>query len=265
MDAYSRFQGVIAIPARLASTRLPNKLLLNQTGRPLLAHVVERCLETARQSAGLITRVIVAGDDEQLVRVAESAGATAVMTGAHHECGTSRIAEAVETLGLADGSDFVINVQGDEPELAPQAILQVARTLLDDPRAQMATLVISMPTSASAMKNNPNAVKAVLDGQGRAIYFSRAPVPFDRNPVPPGQAGWHHHLGIYAYRPDFLMEFARMPTSVLERQEGLEQLRAIEAGHHIVASSVPSTWAGKGIDTAEDYADFVIRHRRKAA
>ena len=249
--------GVIAIPARLASTRLPSKLLLAETGKPLLAHVIDRGREATQQSQGLLTEVIVACDDEALLDIARRHGARAVMTGNHHRCGTTRIAEAVERLGL--DIDFVVNVQGDEPELAPEAILRVAQILLSDPVADMSTLVIAMPDGTAAQKSNPNAVKAVLAADGRALYFSRAPVPYDRNPPAPGSALWHHHLGIYAYRRDFLAAFAQLPVSPLEEREGLEQLRALEAGRVIKAAAVPAQWAGKGIDTREDYDAFVRR------
>jgi 3-deoxy-manno-octulosonate cytidylyltransferase (CMP-KDO synthetase) len=255
-------KGVVAIPARLAATRLPNKLLLAETGRPLLAHVVENCLKAVEASEGLLGEVVVGVDDPALHQIAVEAGAKAVDTGDGHICGTSRIAEAVEKLELGESLDFVVNVQGDEPELAPQAIVQAARTLLDNPWADIATLVVAMPPGTEAQKADPSAVKAVLDGRGRALYFTRAPAPFDRNPVAEGRPAWFHHLGIYAYRREALEEFARTPPSPLEIQEGLEQLRAMEAGRVIAASTVPAQWAGKGIDTPADYAAFV---RRRAA
>jgi 3-deoxy-manno-octulosonate cytidylyltransferase (CMP-KDO synthetase) len=129
----------------------------------------------------------------------------------------------------------------------------------------MATLVIAMPAGTEEKKANPNTVKAVLDSRGRAIYFSRAPIPFDRTPMRPGQAAWHHHLGIYAYRTAFLLEFAALPPSPLEVQESLEQLRAIDAGKAIAVSPVPAIWAGKGIDTPDDYQAFASRVARRAA
>lgn len=258
-------RGMIVIPARMASTRLPNKLLLNETGQPLLEYVVANALDAASRSSGLLAGVVVACDDERLARVATRAGARAVLTGDHHQCGTTRIAEAMDKLGLSDSLDFVVNVQGDEPELDPRAILTVTQTLLSHDECDMATLVLAMPAGTEAQKANPNAVKAVLDSQGRAIYFSRAPIPFDRQPVAEGQTSWHHHLGIYAYRASFLREFASWPVSSLERQESLEQLRAIEAGRRIAATSIPHAWAGKGIDTPEDYQLFVDRMNRRAA
>jgi 3-deoxy-manno-octulosonate cytidylyltransferase (CMP-KDO synthetase) len=251
--------GIIAIPARLASTRLPNKLLLAQTGRPLLAHVIDRALDAVRASRGLLTQVVVACDHESLISVARQCGVRAVMTGEHHRCGTTRIAEAIEKLTLDRQIDFVVNVQGDEPELAPQAILRVAEVLLNDPAAEMSTLVIAMPPGTEAKKANPNAVKAVIDAQGRALYFSRAPVPYDRNPPTGDEPLWHHHLGIYAYRREFLLHFANLPPCPLEEREGLEQLRALNAGKTIQVGVIPEAWAGKGIDTADDYAAFVRR------
>lgn len=258
-------KGIIAVPARFASTRLPNKLILSKTGRPILSYVIENCHRAIEMSRGTLVDVVVACDDERLAEIARKAGGKAVMTGSHHQCGTTRIAEAIETLGLASTLDYVVNVQGDEPELAPEAIMTVGKTLLGNNSADMATLVIAMPKGSEEKKANPNAVKAVLDARGRAIYFSRAPIPYDRNPVGPGQVSWNHHLGIYAYRMSFLFEFAAMPVSPLEQQEGLEQLRAIEAGRTIAASAIPEHWAGKGIDTIEDYEAFVNRMTRRAA
>lgn len=256
----SRPKGIIAIPARLASTRLPNKLLLAQTGKPLLAHVIERCLEAATMSRGTLSEVIVACDDEQLASIAAAAtGVRAVLTGSHHRNGTSRIAEAVEKVGLGTDIDFIVNVQGDEPELAPEAILAVADVLVKSPAVEMATLVVPMPPGTEAMKANPAAVKAVIDSAGRALYFSRAPVPFDRTPTKPSEPLWHLHLGIYAYRRSFLRRFAALPPCPLEERESLEQLRALNAGTAIHVAAVPWEWAGKGIDTPDDYAAFVRR------
>lgn len=251
--------GIVAIPARLASTRLPNKLLLRATGRPLLAHVIERAVQAVRQSQGTLQQVVVACDDEELVQVAKTCGVPAVMTGQHHRCGTTRIAEAIEKILPEHPPEFVVNVQGDEPELAPEAILEVASQLLADPSAPMATLAIGMPADAQEQKANPNIVKAVLDDSGRALYFSRSPVPYNRNQPAEGEFDWYHHLGVYAYRYEFLREFARMPSCPLEERESLEQLRALNAAKTIRVGVIPAAWAGKGIDTPEDYAAFVGR------
>jgi 3-deoxy-manno-octulosonate cytidylyltransferase (CMP-KDO synthetase) len=253
-------RGIIVIPARRASTRLPDKLLLAETGKPLLAHVIDRGVEATAASGGLLTRVIVACDDPDLKRVADEAGVLGVMTRVDHLCGTTRIAEAVESLD--ERPDFVVNVQGDEPELAPAAILKATRALLDHPEAAMSTLVVPMGQDRAELKANPAAVKCVRDGQGRALYFSRAPIPFDRAPPTADEPLWWLHLGIYAYRTPFLLEFARMPPSPLERRESLEQLRALDAGRTIMTAEVPWEQAGKGIDTPEDYRAFVLRHQR---
>jgi 3-deoxy-manno-octulosonate cytidylyltransferase (CMP-KDO synthetase) len=242
----------------MASTRLPDKLMLAAAGKPILQHVIERAQTAAAQSDGRISQVVVAYDDERLRQIALACGVRAIATGTHHACGTTRIAEAVEALG-DDSIDFVVNVQGDEPEIAPEAILTVVEALLADERAPMATLATAMPKGSEGMKANPNAVKVVIDKSGKAIYFSRAPVPYDRARSEEGEALWHHHLGIYAYRRDFLTEFAALPPSALEVREGLEQLRAIEHGHAIRVGIVPAAWAAKGIDTAEDFAAFARR------
>jgi 3-deoxy-manno-octulosonate cytidylyltransferase (CMP-KDO synthetase) len=252
-------RGIIAIPARRASTRLPDKLLLSRTGKPLIHHVIDRCRTAVALSKGRLTEVVVACDDEQLKQVAHHAGVRAILTGKHHTCGTTRIAEAIGYLPETLKFDFVVNVQGDEPELSPEAILTVVDTLLQDLETPMATLSVAMPTGSEMMKQNPNAVKVVVDGQGRAMYFSRAPIPYDRNAEEGDEPLWRHHLGIYAYRTPFLLDFAEMPASPLERREGLEQLRALEAGYTIRCGSVPAAWAAKGVDTEEDYAAFVSR------
>lgn len=254
-----RHRGLVMIPARRASTRLPNKLLLARTGQPLLAHVVDRALQAVRCSEGLLEEVVVAHDDDELASVARRLGVRAVRTGDHHRCGTTRIAEAVRILGNEALHDLVVNVQGDEPELDPAVIVRVARELVGDPSASMATLAIPMPTAGDHGKSNPNAVKVVLDRRGRALYFSRAPIPFDR--AESGGPAWHHHLGIYAYRRTFLLEFADLPMTPLEERESLEQLRALETGHAIKVALVAAEQAGKGIDTQADYEAFVARYR----
>ena len=177
------------------------------------------------------------------------------MTDRGHQCGTSRIAEAVRQLPTPP--DFVVNVQGDEPELAAEAILAVVEALGD---AAMATLAVAMPAHAPG-QDDPNTVKAVLAVDGTALYFSRAPVPHFRQAV----GVWHHHLGIYAYRTAFLHQFAALPPTPLEQAESLEQLRALEHGVRLNVGVVPAAWAAKGIDTAEDYEAFVRRQSRRAA
>lgn len=255
----ARPYGLVAIPARLASTRLPNKLLLSQTGRPLLAYVIDGAREAVRSSHGLLRSVLVACDSCELLALARQAGVEAVLTGSNHQCGTTRIAEAISHRRGTEMPDFVVNVQADEPELAPQAIVQVAQNLLANCANQMVTLAVPMPAGSESIQRDPSAVKVVLGNDGRALYFSRAPIPFARNPLSPGQSLWYHHLGIYAYRTEFLLRFEALPASPLEAQEGLEQLRALSAGIPIQVGLVPPGWAAKGIDTPEDYAAFVRR------
>ena len=252
-------RGIVVVPARLASTRLPNKLLLAETGRPLLAYVLENARKAVELSDGLLTDVLLACDDAKLAAVASSIGVHSVMTRADHKCGTTRVAEAVDLAGVGSRLNFIVNVQGDEPDLHPQAIIDVAASLMRSPDSEMATVVVPMFAGTEAMKQNPAAVKTVLDDAGRAIYFSRAPIPFDRTSAHGNEPLWHLHLGIYAYRPGFLRRFCGMPPSPLEERESLEQLRAISAGVKIQTTKVPWEWAGKGIDTPEDYASFVRR------
>ncbi len=261
----------VVIPARLESTRLPRKLLLAETGRPLLAHTVERVLRAKAESSGAITRVLVAADDEALVRAAREAGAEAVLTRADHRSGTDRIAEAARALP----EDVIVNVQGDEPEIEPAHVLAAA-TLLDGRDEPMGTL--AYPLRAEDDFRNPNLVKVVIDREGRALYFSRAPIPFPRTLVRPGRsptcrpregmaaaAGWLGeggwglgHMGIYVYRKELLLRYTELPRSSLEERERLEQLRALEAGVPIrVAVVTPPR--GRPVDTPEDYEQFRIR------
>jgi len=250
----------VVIPARLESTRLPRKLLLAETGRPLIAHTVERVLEAQAESEGAITRVLVAADDSGLVEAARAAGAEAVMTRSDHSCGTDRIAEAAA--GVPE--DVIVNVQGDEPEVETSHVVTAAR-LLDGHDEEMGTVAYPIVSREDFM--DPNLVKVVLDRQGRALYFSRAPAPFPRE----GRALETHslregewglaHLGIYVYRKSLLMRYAELPRSALEEREKLEQLRALEAGEPIRVAVV-SPPRGRAIDAREDYDEF---RRRVAA
>jgi 3-deoxy-manno-octulosonate cytidylyltransferase (CMP-KDO synthetase) len=241
---------IAIIPARHASTRLPGKPLLAETGKPLIRHVVE-----AVGAARNVERVLVATDDERIARAVAGFGGRAVMTRPDHPSGTDRIAEAAAGLDLA-GTDIIVNVQGDEPEMDP-AHVDALVDLLAASRAPMATLAAPLDPSAA---EDPACVKVVTAADGSALYFSRAPIPFDRD-----GAGCERllHLGVYAYRKAFLLEFAAMPPGRLEQIERLEQLRALEAGHRIAVARVPSAVAG--IDTRNDYAAFVARYRGKGA
>ena len=251
-------RAVLILPARLASTRLERKLLLAETGRPLLAHTVECALAAAKASGGAISRVLVAADCPELAEVARAAGAEAVLTDPNHRSGTDRIAEAAASLA----EDVIINLQADEPEMPAAAILKLAGLLLDSPAEVMATL--AAPIGAPEDLTNPNVVKVVLDSTGHALYFSRAPIPWARDGWAgrdPREAGLRH-FGIYAYRREFLLGYSRLPQSRLEQIEKLEQLRALEAGQRIACAVVDSV--PEGIDTPESYAAFVARCSARA-
>ncbi len=244
------------IPARLASTRLPRKLLLKETGKPLLQHTWE-----AARKAKSLGRVIIATDDSEIEATARSFGAEVVMTG---DCsnGTERVAEAIVNMNLS--ADIVVNIQGDEPELDPQQIDLCVRSLIEHPECEMSTL--ANPLRDATYVNDPACVKVVLDNSGKALYFSRSPLPHLRDCTPeewfatadPDQISpWLQHIGLYAYREPFLKSFVQMPASTLENLEKLEQLRALQAGVQIHVSVV--SHCSIGIDTPEDYAAFVER------
>ncbi|HET7314713.1 3-deoxy-manno-octulosonate cytidylyltransferase [Salinisphaera sp.] len=234
----------VVIPARLASTRLPGKVLREIAGVPMIEHV---CRAAAASSAA---SVIVATDSAQIAAVAEGAGARALMTRADHGCGSDRIAEVVAGRAWADDA-IVVNVQADEPMMPPALIDQVAGALVDDPGAAIATAATPIETAEDFI--NPNIVK-VIAAAGRALYFSRAPIPFQRDGDNTDLAGMaRRHLGIYAYRVAALRAFAAAPPGRLERCESLEQLRAFEIGLPIAlvdAVALP----GPGVDTEADLA-----------
>lgn len=234
----------VVIPARLGSTRLPGKVLREIAGTPMIAHVCRAAGQSAAAS------VIVATDAEEVAAAAECAGARAILTRADHACGSDRIAEVVADADWAEDA-IVVNVQADEPMMPPALIDQVATTLVDDASAAMATA--ATPIARPEDFVNPNIVKVVAAG-GRALYFSRAPIPFHRdsgNAVFEGVA--RRHLGIYAYRVAALRAFAAAPPGRLEQHESLEQLRAFEIGLPIAlvdAVALP----GPGVDTEADLA-----------
>lgn len=246
---------LLVIPARYQSTRLPRKLLLAETGKPLICHTVDMAVAVCRRAPKLVATVIVATDHEDIFNaVREYAGAknlpaTAVMTRPDHQSGTDRVAEAVA--GFSD--DVIINLQGDEPEMSPKSIIRLAHLMTDNPGLPMATLGYKLPDAEAA---NPNVVKIVCDAEMNARYFSRAPIPYNRDGVEKGF--YIGHLGIYAYRRAALQRLVSLPVSRLEKIERLEQLRALENGIDIRVQVLPST-PPKGIDTREDYDAFVAR------
>lgn len=241
----------VLVPARLASTRLPNKPLADIAGLPMVVRVAQR----ASQSGA--SRVVVAGDDPSIVAACAAHGVQAILTRQDHPSGTDRLAEACEQLGL-DGDDIVVNVQGDEPLIDPALIGAVASTLSAHPECAMSTAAHAIDSLDDFL--NPNVVKAVLDGQGNALYFSRAPIPWWRDGstggAPPGVMPAPQplrHIGIYGYRAGFVRKFPSLAPAPIEAIEALEQLRALWHGHRI-AVHVSQAAPGPGIDTPEDLA-----------
>lgn len=245
----NRREFIAVIPARFASSRLPGKPLAEIAGEPMLAHVWRR----ARESGA--TRVVVATDDPRIEQAMAPLGAEVVMTRADHPSGTDRLAEVAERLGLDDDA-VLVNVQGDEPLIPPALIDQVAERLFDDPGASIATL--AEPIGEAESLFNPNVVKVVRALDGRALYFSRAPIPWDRDafatrPEWLETDAWLRHIGLYAYRAGFLAEYRDWLPSPLERLEHLEQLRALHHGHAIQVALAREPHPA-GVDTAEDLA-----------
>lgn len=237
----------VVIPARLASTRLPGKILLPLLGKPLIQHVWARACEAGAE------QVIIATDSEQIADAASAFGAEVCMTAATHESGTDRIHEVVSLKGWA-ADELVVNLQGDEPGMPPALIKQVASNLAEHPQADIATLCHPIDTWADWQ--NPGLVKVVKDEQGMALYFSRAAIPHDRAAGQASEqrlpsAGAFGHIGLYAYRVQALQRFSELPMAALERCEALEQLRAMAQGLRIhVAEAVERP--GIGVDTEED-------------
>jgi 3-deoxy-manno-octulosonate cytidylyltransferase (CMP-KDO synthetase) len=222
-------QVVCIIPSRYESSRFPGKPLADLCGKPMIQHVYERVL-----GAKTVSSAAVATDDERIFDAVRAFGGRAVMTSPRHRSGTDRIAEAVETMGLRD-DDIIVNIQGDQPLFEPDQVSEVVGPLLDDPAIPMSTLIYRIVRDEEI--THPNAVKVVFDSDHFALYFSRATIPFVRDP---GQkAEYYKHHGIYAYRRDFLRTFTSLPEGVLERLEALEQLRALEQGYRIKVVLTP--------------------------
>lgn len=239
---------IAVIPARYASTRLPGKPLANIAGKPMVVHVAQR----ARASGA--SRVLVATDHAGVLAACREHGCDALMTRSDHASGTDRLAEVAGKLQLP-GDAIVVNVQGDEPLIAPSLIRAVAALLHKDGRAAVATACCPLRDVKEMF--NPNAVKVVLARDGGALYFSRAPIPWDRDAfggaprVLPRGMGCYRHIGIYAYRASFLLRYARLAPSALERVEALEQLRVLWHGHRI-AVAVRKDAPAAGVDTPAD-------------
>ena len=237
----------VVIPARYGSTRFAAKILASETGKPLVQHVVERAKQCSR-----VRQVIVATDDARIVEALKPFNTTVIMTSADHQSGTDRIAEVAQTLD----DEIVDNVQGDEPEIEP-SIIDALIERLELTGDDMATAATSFPAAADV--NDPNLVKVVIGLDGRALYFSRAPIPLRRDTTSAGNATYYLHLGIYAYRRKFLLEFALWKPTPAETTEKLEQLRALEHGRSLHVVKVDR--ATHGIDTPEQYAEVVKRWR----
>ncbi len=241
---------IVCIPARYGSTRFPAKVLAKDTGKFLIQHVYEQA-----KLAKLPDRVIIAADDKRIADAAKSFDAECIMTNPDCPSGTDRIAEAVGGLDF----DIVVNLQGDEPEIDPANIDTVAKLLVDNPENQMATLVADFETKEQIA--DPNIVK-VVTSHSIALYFSRSVIPYDRQQGGIGEIkNYLRHIGIYAYRGDFLLKITKLPQTPLEKLEKLEQLRAIENGFDILVAKVKHACAG--IDTPEQYAEFVKRYAKK--
>jgi 3-deoxy-manno-octulosonate cytidylyltransferase (CMP-KDO synthetase) len=243
----------VLIPARLASSRLPNKPLADLAGRPMVVRVAERAaLSRARQ-------VVVAADSPSIVQACEQAGVHCVLTDPGHPSGSDRLAQACELLGLGP-DEVVVNVQGDEPLIEPSLVDAVAQLLHQRPDCAMATAAHGIDSWADFQ--NPNVVKVVTDQQGTALYFSRAPIPYGRDFA--GQPWWQsgngalpalpaplRHVGIYAYRVRFLQLFPKLAQAPIEKLESLEQLRALWHGHRIAVHTTAQA-PGPGVDTPQD-------------
>ena len=228
----------VIIPARYASSRFPGKPLADLGGKPMVIRVCERAAKSGAAA------VYVATDDERIASAVRAHGHQAIMTRADHASGTDRIAEAARKLKLGQ-NQIVVNVQGDEPLIAPNLIAQVARVLDKKREASVSTACHAIHEAAAL--TNPNVVKVVLDAQGYALYFSRSQIPYPRET----DAACYRHAGIYAYRVAFLKTYARLKPPALEKAEALEQLRVLWHGHRI-AVAVSETEIPPGVDTPQD-------------
>lgn len=241
----------IVIPARYSSSRLPGKPLLRQTGKYLVQHVYERACQAQRANY-----IVVATDDSRIVAAVEGFGGNVVRTRRDHLSGTDRVAEVAAQLD----ADLVLNLQGDEPLIDPNHLDLLFDLLIQRPSVDVATL--ATPFRELEDWHNPNCVKVVCDSTGRALYFSRSPIPYVRDGLPDlaqRPARFLLHLGLYAYRRSFLLKLAELPPGPLEQLEKLEQLRVLALGNPMQVGIVEDS--GFGVDTYEDYQRFVLAHR----
>ena len=236
----------VAIPARYASSRLPGKPLIDLGGKPMIQHVYERAVESGAEE------IVIATDDQRIYDVAEGFGAEVCMTSTEHHSGSDRLAELVDLYGWSDDT-IVVNLQGDEPLTPSSILLQAARGLDEHPGAGISTLCA--PINSASQLYDPHTVKVVRNQEGFALYFSRAPIPWERDALDVEAHPEHNqafrHIGLYAYRAGYLREYSRSEPCDLEQIESLEQLRALWQGVKIfvdVAEQLP----GHGVDTPED-------------
>lgn len=249
-----KMKTLIVIPARLQSTRLPEKVLLRETGKTLIQHTWERACQSK-----IADHVLIATDSERVAEAVAAFGGHCIMTRPDHESGTDRMAEVARNL---PEFELLVNLQGDEPEIRPADIDRAIELLQTHPATDIGTL--ACPLADPLRVADPSIVKVVFDSEMRAMYFSRCPVPFLRAGqqafLPPQTSLWHQHVGIYVYRRNVLLQLTSLPRPAIEIAESLEQLRALHFGKLIrvglVAESAP------GIDTREDYEAFVRRCRR---
>lgn len=238
----------VVIPARYASSRLPGKPLLDIAGKSMLQHVYERALDSGA------SQVVIATDDERILLKCQEFSAPAYMTSIDHQSGTDRLAEVIDLLGWPDDM-IIVNLQGDEPLMRPELVRQVAEDLAAFPQASIATLCSTIQSATELF--DPNVVKVIMDKLGYSLYFSRAPIPWDRDTFAidktnlPPQTEYFRHIGLYAYTASFIKQYRQMTPCYLERSESLEQLRALWHGHRIHLSHT-ETPPGHGVDTPED-------------
>lgn len=237
-------KAVGVLPARWASTRLPGKVLVDICGKPLIQHVWERVRQCRR-----LSEIIIACDEPHVLERCKAFGARAVLTSKDHPSGSDRVAEAVRRID----ADIVVNIQADEPLMDPALIDDLVLSLENDEACALATPIKRLANEEDF--HNPNIVKVVVDVKGHALYFSRAAIPFRRDGKPAEYSRYFRHLGLYAYRRDFLFTYCQWPKSFLEQEECLEQLRVLEAGYKI--KCVETDVEAVGVDTPEDVAKVI--------
>ena len=245
-------KAVGVLPARWASTRLPGKVLIDICGKPLVQHVWERAKQCKR-----LSEVIIACDEPKVLERCKAFGANAVLTSKDHPSGSDRIAEATSR----SDADIIVNIQADEPLIDPKLIDDLVLALENDEACVVATPIKRLANGEDF--NNPNIVKVVVDVHGHALYFSRAAIPFKRDGKPSDYSRYFRHVGLYAYRRDFLFTYCQWPKSFLEQEESLEQLRVLEAGYKI--KCVETDVEAVGVDTPEDVQKVIHLLRRKTS